>query len=62
MAKPFLYRCPVTGLNVQGMTTDREHTESGAGAERRELVHCPACGGTHLVDPAHGPRPLQDPS
>ena len=61
MAKPFLYRCPVTGLNVQGMTTNHEAHDSGKGAERRELVHCPACGGTHLVNPADGPKPLQDP-
>ena len=61
MSKPFLYRCPVTGMNVQGMTTDRERQVSGAGAERRELVHCPACGGVHLVDPADAPKPLDDP-
>jgi len=61
MAKPFLYRCPVTGLNVQGMTTDREDDVGRDGTARRETVNCPACGGAHLVDPAKGPRPPANP-
>jgi hypothetical protein len=61
MAKPFLYRCPVTGLNVQGMTTDREREADNAGPARPEMVNCPACGGVHLVDPAKAPRPPANP-
>jgi hypothetical protein len=51
MAKPFLYRCPMTGLNVQGMTTDDEAHSAGGRKDRRETVRCPVCGGVHLIDP-----------
>jgi len=56
MAKPFLYRCPVTGLNVQGMTSDGRGDVAG----EREIVHCLACGGVHLVNPADAPKPLEE--
>ncbi len=48
----FLYRCPVTRLNVQG-TIAKE--EGGGGAYVSQS--CPACGGTHLVDPLTGEGP-----
>ena len=56
MAKPFLFRCPVTGLNVQGLTTDETETSAGR-KDQREMVRCLACGGVHLVDPSRGPKP-----
>jgi hypothetical protein len=56
VAKPFLYRCPVTGLNVQAMTTDHEGTDTPDRRPRHEMVHCLACGGVHLVDPTKGPK------
>jgi hypothetical protein len=60
MAEPFLYRCPVTGLNVQGTTTDDD--PSGAlEDDRLEMVQCLACGGVHLVDPSKGPKPPDEP-
>jgi hypothetical protein len=59
MPKPFLYRCPVTGLNVQGTTTGDE-TSSGQ-EDRLEMVQCLACGGVHLVDPSKGPKPPDEP-
>jgi hypothetical protein len=59
MGKPFLYRCPVTGLNVQGMTSDDE--TSGGQEDRLEMVQCLACGGVHLVDPANAPKPPAEP-
>ena len=59
MGKPFLYRCPVTGMNVQGMTTDDD--TAGGPQDRLETVQCLACGGVHLVDPANAPRPPPEP-
>jgi len=59
MGKPFLYRCPVTGLTVQGMTTDDE--TSGGVQNGPQMVECLACGGFHLVDPSKGPKPPADP-
>jgi hypothetical protein len=58
MAKPFLYRCPVTGANVQGLTSDE--AASGEEKSRLEMVECLACGGFHLVDPAKSPLPPAD--
>jgi hypothetical protein len=51
MAAVFLYRCPNTGLNVQGRIesepTDRE-------TDLYEAVTCTACAGVHLVNPKTG--------
>lgn len=46
----FLYKCPVTGHNVQGFS------EGGVkqGADVHEAVVCLACRQTHLVNPATG--------
>jgi len=55
MGRPFLYRCPLTGMNVQGLTTDDEPRDGGQG--RLETVTCLACGQLHLVDPTKGPKP-----
>ena len=48
----FLYRCPMTQLNVQATVTEEE--SSG-----REYVaqQCPACGGFHLINPLTGEGP-----
>lgn len=48
---PFLYRCPCTGLNVQGWSAD-EPTERGDYSF--EAVTCLACGQVHLVNPKTG--------
>ena len=44
---PFLYRCPNTGLNVQGFTAD-DPTDSF------EAVTCLACTRVHVVNPRTG--------
>jgi hypothetical protein len=47
----FLYRCPKTGLRVQGwVANDPKQPE----AQSYEAVTCLACGGVHLVNPASG--------
>ena len=45
----FIYRCPTTGLNVQGSVEKSE-------AEGKEYVPqtCLACGRLHLVSPTTG--------
>lgn len=45
----FIYRCPVTNLNVQGSANDGD-------AEIESVVSqtCLACGQVHLVDPRTG--------
>jgi hypothetical protein len=46
----FLYRCPKTGLRVQGWLVD----EPAQHGEHYKLVNCLACGGHHLVNTATG--------
>jgi hypothetical protein len=46
-----LYRCPRTGLNVQGFVAD-DPTEGGG--DNYVPVECLACSGIHLVNPATG--------
>lgn len=53
MGRPFLYRCPVTGMNAQGLTSDDASSDSEK--NRLQVVECLACGGFHLVDPWKGP-------
>jgi len=44
----FIFRCPVTGLNVQGSVASSE-------TEAHYIAHaCPACGGMHIVNPLNG--------
>lgn len=45
----FIYRCPVTTLNVQGSADDGD-TESEVVVPQT----CLACGQVHLVDPRTG--------
>ncbi len=49
--RPFLYRCPATGLRVQGL--DPSH-EVGDDDDVALLVTCHACGRAHLVNPMSG--------
>ena len=46
-----LYRCPDTGLNVQGWFADDGAASEG---EVYEAMTCPACTRVHLVNPATG--------
>ena len=49
MSRPFLFRCPTTGLTVQGLS------EKAPQAADQFVAHrCTACGGLHLVNPATG--------
>jgi hypothetical protein len=45
----FIYRCPTTGLKVQGHAAD-----DLIGGESYEPVTCTACGRIHLVNPKTG--------
>jgi hypothetical protein len=47
----FVFRCPNTGLNVQGWVA--EHP-SQPESESYEAVTCTACARVHLVDPRTG--------
>jgi hypothetical protein len=47
----FLYRCPHTGLTVQGWVAD-DADKSGEAVY--EPVLCTVCARTHLVDPTTG--------
>ena len=49
----FLYRCPNTGLLVQGYVEDADSDAD----ETREIYRgedCPACNGVHYVNPKTG--------
>jgi hypothetical protein len=46
MGTTFIYKCPNTGLNVQGFVA-----EDPAKADGYQPVICFACTRTHLVDP-----------
>lgn len=59
----FIFRCPVSGLNVQG-------TLPGARSDEGTYIgqHCLVCGGLHMVNPRTGkllseerPPPRPDP-
>jgi ribosomal protein S27E len=45
----FVYRCPGTGLKVQGHVAD-----DLIGSDTYEAVTCTACGRVHLVNPKSG--------
>jgi len=47
----FIYRCPNTGLQVQGWSSDEVPP---ADDQRYETVTCTACGRIHLVSPSTG--------
>jgi hypothetical protein len=46
----FIYRCPSTGLNVQGFVADDAECDD----EAYEPVTCTACTRVHLVNPNTG--------
>jgi len=47
-----LFRCPTTGLPVQGWVAD----DPDADGQIFVAVSCTACNGSHLVDPKSGKR------
>jgi hypothetical protein len=51
MPTTFLYRCPVTGHQVQGFIADNPTEKNG---NVYEAFDCPICRRIHLVDPATG--------
>jgi hypothetical protein len=51
MAVAFIYRCPNTGLKVQGWIAE-DPTERPA--ENYQPVMCTACARVHLVNPKNG--------
>lgn len=50
----FIFRCPTTGLNVQGSIK-----KTGDDIPSHVGQHCLACGGMHIVSPNDG-RLLSD--
>jgi hypothetical protein len=44
--RPFLYRCPITGLNVQGFIAEEIRDDP----KTFEAVTCTVCGRTHLIN------------
>jgi len=48
---PFVFRCPNTGLNVQGWVDD-DPTEREDDAY--EALHCTICTQVHLINPKTG--------
>jgi hypothetical protein len=48
---PSLYRCPTTGLNVQGWLAD---DPSGGNDDVYETVTCLACTRVHLINRSTG--------
>jgi hypothetical protein len=48
----FTYRCPTTGMNVQGWTA--EPILQDPAKRTYDTTQCPACARIHLVDPASG--------
>ena len=49
--RTFLYRCPATGLNVQGLGADHPDVPND---NVYEAVTCTFCRGVHLVNPKTG--------
>lgn len=47
----FVYRCPTTGLRVQGWVADGSTERDD---DRYEAVTCDACAREHLVNPKTG--------
>ncbi len=49
--RSFIYRCPTTGMNVQGWVAE-DGTEDDESIYR--TLDCPVCRRAHLVNPATG--------
>jgi hypothetical protein len=55
---PFIYRCPNTGLRVQGLAPDDDESER---ADNIFVgVTCLACGLAHFLNPKTGKRADED--
>jgi hypothetical protein len=54
---PFIYRCPVTGLKVQGMFADEVPAEA---TNTYEPITCLACTRLHLVNRSTGKTLYED--
>jgi hypothetical protein len=51
----FIYRCPTTGLNVQGWVAD-----DPSEGETHQAVTCLMCGKIHIVNPDAARKPSDD--
>ena len=51
MSTTFVYRCPITGYNVQGFIADNPAEKNG---HVYESLTCIVCKRIHLVDPKTG--------
>jgi hypothetical protein len=56
--RPFVFRCPVTGLNVQAETDSEPPLEGQANVY--EGIACLACRGFHMVNPHTGKMPSEE--
>ncbi len=54
MMRTFIYRCPRTGLNVQGWFADEPFVHDDRTSADYETVTCLACTGVHLVNRSTG--------
>lgn len=50
--RPFVFRCPTTGMNVQAFSAEERRPSERV--QRYEMTECLACRGFHLVDPETG--------
>jgi len=50
----FLYRCPATGFNVQGLVPDFAPALDESNESRYEAVTCTICSRVHLINPTTG--------
>ena len=53
----FIFRCPLTLLNVQGSVAKGSYE-----GQHYVAQHCPACGSVHMVNPLTGGLPQRAPS
>jgi hypothetical protein len=51
MQRSFNYRCPITGMTIQGHA---EVDEGAIEANRYKPLTCSSCGRVHLIDPNTG--------
>lgn len=47
MTRNLLFKCPISGLTVQGRI---ERTHEGEHAEHYQEVDCPGCGAAHFIN------------
>jgi hypothetical protein len=52
---PFLFRCPLTRMLVQALSTEAPPADADEKAGKSYVsVECLSCGGVHMVDPITG--------